>query len=401
MARTKTFLFVLITLSILFVNMNCSETTTPSTSNPQYTLDGDFSTNLFKAILNGSSADENVVISPISISTVTKMILTGATGNTEQEILDAYGKSSTRASLLEDSDAFLKWLQTRKGQPTIELSNAFFYDKNNFHPLDGYKQNLLKYFDAAEFPEDFGDTDAALAKLNGWAAEKTNQRIPKILESIASDEVMFLVNALYLKADWKEGFVADYTREEDFNLSNGSKVKADFMYADNQFNYYGDDKLEAIELPYKDDEISMYFIKSKSNDISALISDFSFTKFEHIAKNLKSERYMAYIPKFTVEYKNEATHEALKKMGINQAFSSGADLSLMAEEKNIAISRVVHKTFLTIDEKGTEGAAVTVGGVVLTSLPPTIRFNSPFVIVLADKATNNILFMGRICNPSK
>ena len=173
MARSKTFLFILITLSFLFVNMHCSETTTPTTLTPNYSLDGDFNTNLFKAVLNETPEGENVVISPLSISTVTKMILTGAAGNTEKEIVDAYGNSATKTSLLADSEAFLNWLKTRKGQPNIELSNAFFYDKNNFHPLDGYKQNVLKYFDVAEFAEDFSNEDAALAKLNGWVSDKT------------------------------------------------------------------------------------------------------------------------------------------------------------------------------------------------------------------------------------
>ena len=371
----------------------------PSTSTPNYSLDGDFNTNLFKAVLNETPEGENVVISPISISTVTKMILAGAEGNTEREIVDVYGNSTTKASLLADSESFLKWLQTRSGQPTIQLSNAFLYDKNNFHPLDGYKQSLLKYFDAVEFPEDFGNKEAALAKLNAWAAEKTNQRIPEILESINDDEVMFLINALYLKADWNEGFDAELTKEADFKLTNGQTTKADFMYADRQFNYFGDDNLEAIELPYKDDEISLYLIKSKSNAISEVIRDFSFSRFENITKSMQMQRYMAFIPKFKVEYKNEGIVEALKQMGINQAFSDGADLSLMAEEKNIFVSRVVHKTYLTIDEKGTEGAAVTVGGVGLTSLPPTVRFDSPFLMILVDKASNNFLFIGRICNP--
>lgn len=400
MIKLKLFILAFVSISFLFANMNCSDSTTPNPSTPNYTLDGDFNTNLFKAVLNETPEGENVVISPISVSTVTKMILSGAAGNTEKEIVNAYGNTATKASLLADSDAFLNWLKTRNGQPTIELSNAFFYDKNNFHPLDGYKQNLLKYFDATEFPEDFSNADAALAKLNGWVNDKTNERIPKVLESIAPDEVMFLVNALYLKADWAEPFDSNSTNEADFRLQDGSTIKADFMFADNNFSHYQDDDLEALALPYKDDEIAMYFIKSKTGNVNDAIAKLNFEKFESIANNMKVERYMTYIPKFTVEYKNEAMVDVLKQLGIKAAFSDGADLSLMAEEKNIFVSRVIHKTFLTIDEKGTEGAAVTVGGISLTSLPPTIKFDSPFVIILADKASNNILFMGRISNPS-
>lgn len=401
MTKLKLAILALGSISFLFVNMNCSETKTPNPSTPNYSLDGDFNTNLFKAVLNQTPEGENVVISPISVSTVTKMILAGAAGNTENEIVDAYGSGATKASLLADSEGFLDWLATRNGQPTIELSNAFFYDKNNFHPLTTYKQDLTKYFDATEFPEDFSNEGAALAKLNGWVNDKTNNRIPKVLESIAADEVMFLVNALYLKADWAEPFDPNSTSEGDFRLQDGSVSKADFMYADNGFGHYSDDDLEALALPYKDNEIAMYFIKSKTGNINDVIAKLNFTKFETITNNMKVERYMAYIPKFMVEYKNEGMADVLKQMGIKAAFSDVADLSRMAEEKNIFVSRVIHKTFLTIDEKGTEGAAVTVGGISLTSLPPTIRFDSPFVIVLADKSSNNILFMGRISNPAE
>ena len=388
---------LLVTLFLVFMSNSCDE----KIPKPAYSLDGDFATNIFKAILNSEAEDKNVVISPLSISTVTKMILAGADENTKSEIEDAYGKNVSSKQLVEDAENYLNWLKNREGSPIIELSNAFFYDKDNFNPLTTYKASLSQYFNASEFAEDFSNEEKALASLNGWVSEKTNERIPKILETINPDEVMFLVNALYLKADWKEGFVEDYTQPADFTLTNGNTSKVDMMYADRTINYFGDNDLEAIEIPYKDDEISMYLFRPKDGDLDGLISDFNFSKFDKISAEMKASRYMVYVPKFKVKYKNEEVKNSLMQLGIKDAFSNGANLSNMAEEKNISISRVVHKTYLSIDEKGTEGAAVTVGGVVLTSLPPKVAFNSPFVFVIADNQSKNMLFMGRISNPSE
>ena len=381
------------------MTISCKED--PTSPNPSFSLTGDFDTKIFKSMLSNQPADKNVVNSPISISAVVKMIMAGAEGETKQEIIDAFDSKLSEQELLDNTKAFMDWLEARTGQPIIELSNAFFYDEPNYTPLKGYEEDLVNYFKATEFGEDFSNQEKALASLNGWVNEKTKTRIPKVLDEIASDEIMFLVNTLYLKADWKDGFVEDYTQKADFTLLDGSTTQVDMMYADRAFNVYQGQELQALELPYKDEEISMYFLKPTSGDVNDLIDNLDFEGFMKIKDGMTPSRYMAYLPKFKVEFKSEKVAGDLHQIGINRAFSNGAQLAKMGVPGNLKISRVVHKIYLTIDEKGTEGAAVTVGVVSVRSLPPTIKFDSPFAIVLADKAGDNILFMGRICDPSK
>ncbi|MGB0851194.1 MAG: serpin family protein, partial [Bacteroidia bacterium] len=354
--------------------ISCDEDPVP---NPevQFSYSSDFASNLFKAVINSEPSDKNVIVSPLSISTVVKMILAGAEGETAEEILNVYGDDATKENLLKESRSMNNWLESRTGSSVINLGNSFFYDKNRFHPLSSYKDILTSDFDAEEKAIDFLDNDKALSEINGWVNTETKTRIPKILDDIRPDEVMFLINALYLKADWKQPFDSVSTRPHEFKLDDtGKTTMVDMMYQDNGFNIFKDELSTAIELPYADEDMSMYFIKSNKGNLDEVISDFNQDKLMEIQANMKRSRVELYIPKFKIEYEKKDVQNALSALGIKSAFGSGANLNGMAEEKNIAISRVVHKTFLMIDEKGTEGAAVTAGGVVLTSMPPQEKF---------------------------
>ncbi|MFT6385129.1 MAG: serine protease inhibitor [Bacteroidia bacterium] len=128
-------------------------------------------------------------------------------------------------------------------------------------------------------------------------------------------------------------------------------------------------------------------------------AEFSASKFNDIKEHLKKNRLMLTMPSFEVEYKNEQMADRLKGLGIYAIFENNANLIKMAEQKNLKVSRVIHKTYITVDKKGREGAAVKVGGIVLTSLPPQVDFDSPFVFIIADNVANNFLFMGRVSNP--
>jgi serine protease inhibitor len=391
-------------LSILligFIMINFIHACKEDPTKPQFSLTGDFDTKLFKSVLASEPADKNVVISPISISTVTKMIMAGADGKTKEEIIKALDENGNAKELMHQTKTFLDWLDTRRGQPTIALHNAFFYDSKRFVPSKEYTTTLKEQFYAEAFAEDFNDEENALSTINDWVSDKTNTRIPKILENISSDEIMFLLNALYLKADWAQPFDTASTRDGSFTLENGGTIETPFMFADNSFSTYTDQELEALALPYKDNEIAMFFIKPKSGSVNQLIENFDFEQFMKIKENLTEGRNMVYVPRFKVQYDNKTLKNNLEEVGIKDAFTSNADLTKMGDVKNLMVSRVIHKTYLTIDEKGTEGAAVTAGGVAVTSMPPVMRFDSPFLIVLADKASNNLLFIGRISNPSQ
>ncbi|PCJ67812.1 MAG: hypothetical protein COA58_01355 [Bacteroidetes bacterium] len=391
--------YTLLTLLVIVFFSSCDDNGEDLPTFPEITLNGEFNTDLFKAIVKDEAVNKNVIISPLSISSVVKMILAGADGNTAEEIVKSYGEEASKTALLGESQNLRSWLNTRTGSPVIEFSNVLFYDDKKITPLSSYTSDMASYFDASIKTADFSNTEEALATINGWVNEKTKTKIPTIIEDISQNEVMFLINALYLKADWLTSFPEGRTREQTFVLENGNEQMVDMMNMTAGFNTYRGDNMIAVEVPYKDDEISMYFIQPNSGSINTLISELNSSTLAQINDGKEKERLDLYVPKFKLEYKNENIRKSLEFLGVKQMFSQGADLGLMAEQNNLLVSRVVHKTYLTIDEKGTEGAAVTLGGISVTSLPPSVSFNRPFVIVLADKEMKNILFMGRISNP--
>ncbi len=400
----KKILFLLFFPSFIFGFLGCDDTKTePMSENETIdvtkSLSNDFSTNIFKAVIGKEAEDKNVVISPASISQVLLMILAGAEGNTADEIVSSFGKDKSSKELLDKTKAFNNWLDTRSGNSTISLSNAAFYDEPSLEILDGYESSLANNFQAELVAEDFSNKKEALSSINGWVDQNTNSRIPKILEDIGSDEVMFLVNALYLKADWENGFVEESTRGRDFTLEGGEVVQVPMMYADRGFSTFSDDDLVAVELPYKDDSLSMFLIKPIDGNVNGLILEFDADKMNEILGKSINKRLMFTMPKFDVEYKNGEVRKNLELLGVNQMFTDQADLRKMATRSNLAISRLVHKTYITVDEKGTEGAAVTVAGVVTTSLPPRVDFNSPFIFVILEKTHAEMLFLGRISDP--
>jgi serine protease inhibitor len=364
-------------------------------------LKTDFETNLFRSVISNEPSDKNVVISPISISTALNMVLLGADGNSASQIVQAYGDDLTADELLADSKNFNYWLSTREESPIIELSNAVFYDEKRFTPLQSFLEGLVDHFNAEEIKADFSDETEALNMINGWVNTKTKTKIPTMLKSIDPDEVMFLVNTLYLKADWLEEFNENNTRNWEFTLTDGSTIETPTIFDRRYTNSYFGDDLLMVELPYKGEEISMYLFKPINGDLQELLADFSTSKFAMLKEKLTNEDIFISLPKYEVEYENKEMVDRLKDLGIIDIFSEQANLSKMSEMDDLAISRVIHKTFLSVSEKGTEGAAATVVGAINTSSPPSAYFDSPFMFIIADKVTNNFLFMGRVSNPKE
>ena len=329
------------------------------------------------------------------------MVLLGADGNSATEIVQAYGEDLTADELLADARNFNNWLLTRKGNPVIELSNAIFYDVARFNLLPAHISELNRNFKAEEINADFSNKTESLNMINGRVNTKTKTRIPTILKSINPNEVMFLVNALYLKADWLEDFYERGTSDRNFTLTDGRVIQMPMMFADRLFNNYSNEEVHVVQLPYKGEEISMYFLKPIDGDLQELLADFSTSKGAMLKEKLTNEEIFISLRKFEVEYENKEMVDRLKDFGIIDIFSKQANLSQMSEKDDLIISRVIHKTFLSVSEKGTEGAAATVVGAINTSSPPRAYFDSPFMFIIADNVTNNFLFMGRVSNPKE
>lgn len=354
-----------------------------------------FDLDLFRA--ECALVDGNVILSPFSVSNVTKMVLAAAYGETEEEIINTY-QSKAKSELLQSNKSLMAQVNALDSN-LLTCVNTFYYDKSKITVDSEFETHLNEYFDASGNGRDFSDLQATLDAINGWCHQNTNGRIPKILDDISSDEIMFLLNAIYLKASWASPFDPNSTRDADFTLKNGQKVTASYMYQDNRFNHAQYQNAEMMELPYRDEELSLCLIKPKEVDIDNYISGFDQATLDSLLANRQKKRYMLHVPKFTLEYESKNMKPTFGLMGINKMFTPTAELNL-STPSNTMVSRIVHKTYFSIDEKGTEGAAVTAGGIVLTSMPPSFRLDSPFLFVLRHNQTGQILFVGRIMNPS-
>lgn len=214
---------------------------------------------------------------------------------------------------------------------------------------------------------------------------------------------MFLVNALYFIGDWAQPFPADLTSDRDFTLSDGNSIQVPTMFQDDQFRFLQNEAFSAVELDFDDPDYAMQFVlpPSEQNIANWLTQERLVNINQTISDQAALGRVIVVLPKFELHYHMQL-NEVLQSLGMEIAFDPGsADFSNLGTVAygNAYLSRVEHKTFLKIDEKGAEGAAVTSVGIGTTSAPPTIHFNRPFLIQLLHKPSRTVVFAGVVQNP--
>jgi serpin B len=363
-----------------------------------------FQWHLFQQSVASDQSGKNLNISPLSIAAALYMTYEGSAGTTRDGISETLALHSAQAgfNLGQAYEDLIHELE--KTDAVLETSNAVFWDKNRIFPKEEFLQYTSDYFDAGRFDLAFEDP-AALAAINDWVKTATEGRIDKILDEISQEEVMFLINALYFKDDWQFPFPEESTRVGDFVRKDGKIVQAQMMYQDiNTLRYYQNSDFSAVEMPFADTAYSLVLMlppdgKNPDQLIAQLEPERMETLYE---QDLKTGRILLDLPKFEIEYK-VLLNDVLKNMGMTLAFDPNeADFSNLgtAPEGNLFISKVLHKTYLKIDEKGAEGAAVTSVGVGVTSLPPQLRFDRPFVFLLLNKKTGALIFAGKIEDPN-
>ena len=405
----NSFLLILIFL----VSANCN--TTSNSEEDAETIaakaklleaDSGFSIDLFKAIHANDSSD-NIFISPLSVSMALGMTMNGATGNTHFEMQNTLGYvDMTQEEINKGYQSLKKQLESADEEVEFSVANSV-WSKQDFSVKGEFTSAVQEYFDAETASLDFDDPKT-LDKINDWVSEKTNERITKIIESINPLDVMYLINAVYFNGSWKYEFDPEETIQYDFFTDLESSIQIEMMNQKNVAGYHISEDVTVLELPYGNESFSMLFIKPSMANVSIDdIVELQLTK-ESLAEwqsNITRDSVNYYIPKLELEYKRKMIPD-LQSLGMNQVFIEGAaELdNLFDVIDNIFVSNVLHKTFLKMDEEGTEAAGVTAVTVTLESLgppqPPTIIFNQPYLLVLKEKETNAILFIGKIGNPS-
>ena len=366
------------------------------------------------ALVRELDAEGNWSVSPYSIRLCLAMLANGAKGETQQELLNALSIDDLDAfnqsvkELLETYDSYARIM-------SLETANSLWLNQSQLGGegefLPDYVRGMDEFFRAAV--EEVTNADS-VERVNAWVSEKTHGKIPTILTEDNREFVTALVNAVYFKAAWENEFNEERTDKADFTNADGTTGTVDMMHQTDGFDYYATPGIEALEMPYKnyavdnevgdnweyfrDADFSMYLIKADDTlDVQNFLDNAEFTYGD----------VNVSVPKFKVEY-SAALDEALQALGVQTAYDpENADLTAMLDPSSLPgqqhfLDTVLHKTYIAVDEKGTEAAAVTAAmtgeGAAMPSRPEMVRTftaDSPFWFVIRDNANGEILFTGR------
>lgn len=365
---------------------------------------GTFGFELFRHI-NNSEKQDNIFISPLSVSMALGMTYNGAANQTADAMKNTLGLHNLSQQHINESyKSLLELLSGLDPQVQFQIANSIWY-RLGFDVELPFINTNKKYFDAQIAALDFNLT-SSLNTINAWVDNNTNGKIPEIIESIDPMTVMFLINAIYFNGTWSYEFDKKNTGERPFYVSDGNSKQAPTMVQSNDFFYMQNSDLEIIDLPYGNGAFRMtVLLPSQQSSTANLIQDLNSQKWNSWLGNLQKSKGTIYLPKFKLEYE-KVLNQVLSTMGMGVAFSPQADFTNMNKNGGLYISQVRHKSFVGVYEEGTEAAAVTVVEIRLTSTGGedpgfTMRVDRPFVFVLREQHTGTILFMGKIMDPTR
>ena len=360
------------------------------------TRDNAFTFDLLRAVRKHSK-DANVFISPLSVSMALNMTLNGAVGATADEMRTAlrevgYSTADINAYSRELREALLR----ADPKTTIGIANSIWYRQGATIKAPFIEANRT-YYDAEVEALDFA-SPTAVSTINGWCARKTNNRIKEILEEIPGNAFMYLVNAVYFKGAWKTRFEKKRTFSTTFRRADGSTQKVQMMSLKDTFRCASSDVCDYLEMDYGNHAFSMVVMLPKDGKTTRdVIAAMDGKKWAEAMQSLTLEEIHVFLPRFKAECEYKMHKQILPEMGMKLPFNPElADLSGMADVAGLYITSVIHKTFVQVDEEGTEAAAVTSVGVEATGESPSFCVDRPFVFAIREKSTGVILFIGEI-----
>lgn len=361
-----------------------------------------FGIELFKQV--ASDDEGNMMLSPLSASTALTMLLNGCDNDTYKQIQIMLDLDSMTISEINNTyKSLAEQLLNADSKVKLALANSVWY-KKGFEVktpfLDIMKSDFAAHAEALDF-----NLPSALTTMNNWANDNTYGKIPKVLDEISPDAVMFLMNALYFKGSWTYQFDKSKTNQSNFYLKNGNSISVETMHGSPSARVIETNDYKAIELTYGRANYSMVIVVPNEN-LSNYLSSLDKIKWGNISQSLDAiespSTYEVSLPKFSFKYEKVLNNQ-LKSMGMIDAFSEElADLSKISDA-DIFVNFVKQNTFVEVSEEGTEAAAVTVVGINVTSIsePNTFTVDKPFVFAIRERTTNTLLFIGQVVDPTR
>lgn len=361
-----------------------------------------FGFELFRKVYLEEKESENLMVSPLSVSLALAMTYNGANGETRsamEKTLKVYGLTADDINL--SYQQLVKSLQSLDPQVLLEIANAIYY-RQDFQVENPFISINKTYYDAEISALDFGSPQA-LSTINGWVAEKTHNKIKTILDRITPEHVMFLLNAIYFKGIWTKEFNSKNTESRSFYLNDKSSVMVETMQRTDTLPYFTNSLFSAIQLSYGKGSYHMYiFLPEPDKSVADIVEQLDENNWENWMESFRvTENVDITLPRFKYGYEIRL-NDILTDMGMGVAFTGAADFTGINREGGLRIDYVKHKTFIDVNEEGTEAAAVTIVAIERTSAGPQripFHVNRPFVYAITEKTTGAVLFMGAVGNP--
>ena len=347
-------------------------------------------------ILKFMPDDKNYMVSPFSLKMAMSLAANGADGTTKDEILTAFGIDN----LDSYNTAAKELIERYEGTSSVKLNvaNSIWLNKDvagkDIKFTDEYKKLVSEYYKGTASEE---DAKNIAMKINSWVENKTNNKIKNLLPEGDAKFLSVLVNTIYFKGEWAEQFEEYATKEEDFTDRNGKVEKTDFMHKTERYRFYEDENMKMVRVPYKGGKTAMYLVLPTNEDKMDIATALD---------NMNSYKVRLSFPKFKTEY-SLSFKEILKHIGIEKAFEKWEAefdevmFKGVKEGENVYVDDVLQKTFIEVDENGTEAAAAT--AVIMnkaTSIGPGMeeikefKADRPFIYFIRDDVTHEVLFIG-------
>jgi serine protease inhibitor len=344
---------------------------------------------------------KNVFYSPLSVALALSMAYNGAAGETKEAMRRTLKTEGLSLDELNEANAALI-NSLRSSDPKVELAIAnSLWARREVKFREDFLERNRRFFAAEVASLDFG-APSALTTINSWVTRNMKSKIPSIIDKINPDDVMFLINAVYFKGQWENKFEKGLTKNEPFYPLSGPQKEVPMMSQSGDYQYYRGDKFQAVRLYYGAKGASLdLFLPDNDSSIDDLLKRLSFEQCGEWTGSFHKAEGDIKIPRFKMDYES-SLKDPLKAMGMGVAFVGGkADFSGMRDQKDLYISEVKHKAVIEVNEEGTVAAAATSVGIKLVSAPQKFTFvaDHPFLMMIRDRRTDAILFMGVVVDP--
>ena len=339
------------------------------------------------------SNKENVCLSPLSAQFALAMLANGAEGETKEEIC------KTLVSCTDVNEYYRMLLAKNSKSEGFEINTAnSIWINSNLSVKETFIAKNKEYYDATVEVTKFNK--GTLQRVNDWCKKKTNGKIPSILNDIRPSDMMFLINALYFNASWVNPFNKENTRKENFTTEKDNVVEVDMMKQRENMLYHSNEMFDITVKRYKGN-YSMLLALPKEGIRCDIAADTLMQNIDKYLSEMEMYNVELLLPKFTTEF-GSSLKEVMEQQGIIKAFGIGAELKGISDAP-LCVDNIIQKTYINVDEEGTEAAAVTAIIAKLTSMRPqnnvTMKLDRPFVYVIIDNENHEVLFVGKVGNP--